>query len=133
LRAAGGKYLSNSINDLEVTDADLLARGMLSVNIVLLFYNMGTTHQSVLAVATKSHQIALPISKLLFTISILRAVMDGNPIRNPGAPAVAPSPRSFGLSTTEMLPNLFISLFFIVNPAIDALHAYAFNVRLTVF
>jgi len=89
LRAAAGKYLSNSINDLEVTDADLLARGMLSVTIVLLFYNMGTPHQSVLAVAAKSHQIAIPISKLLFTISILRAVIDGNPIRNPGAPAVA--------------------------------------------
>ncbi|MFN9253686.1 MAG: hypothetical protein ACK6BL_07085, partial [Holosporaceae bacterium] len=61
---------------------------LLSVNIVLLFYNMGTNHQSMLAVAAKSHQIALPISKLLFTISVLRAVMDGNPIRNPGAPAV---------------------------------------------
>ncbi|MBU3655769.1 MAG: hypothetical protein FGM23_05365 [Alphaproteobacteria bacterium] len=102
------------------------------MTIVLLFYNMGTTHQSMLAVAAKSHQIALPISKLLFAISILRAVMDGNPIRNPGAPAVAVSPRSFGLSTIKMLPNLFISLFFIVNLAIDALHAYAFNVRLTV-
>ncbi|MBU3655896.1 MAG: hypothetical protein FGM23_06030 [Alphaproteobacteria bacterium] len=103
------------------------------MTIVLLFYNMGTTHQSLLAVAAKSHQSALLVFKLLFTISILRAVMDGNPIRNSGTPAVAVSARSFGLSTTEMPPNLFISLFFIVNPAIDALHAYAFNVRLTVF
>jgi hypothetical protein len=31
---------------------------MLSVTIVLLFYNMGTTHQSLLAVAAKSHQSA---------------------------------------------------------------------------
>ena len=132
MRAARGKYLSNLINDLEVTDADLLARGMLSVTIVLLFYNMGTPHQSMLAVAAKSHQIVLPVSKLLFAISILRAVMDGNPIRNSGTPAVAVSARSFGLSTTEMPPNLFISVFFFVNPAIDALHAYAFNVILTV-
>jgi hypothetical protein len=28
-----------------------------------------------------------------------------------------------------MPPNLFISLFFIVNPAVDALRTYAFNVR----
>lgn len=41
---------------------------MLNVNIVLLFYNIGTNHQSVLGVAAKSHQIALPISQFLFFI-----------------------------------------------------------------